>query len=245
MTQEERSQFGIQNREWLIRWTSSLSPEERVMAGLEQPLMGSGSSGPASMATSSNTDPNLVGIQEEPEQEVPAEAEPDGPEAMEVEEEVTLHHPTERDYRDIRLDESWEPSDDPPTAAPKAAPRRFQQAGSGGGKSEGGSEGGKGEGKGRDTVGVFITKFGQRYHLFESCQSLQTSILRSSPPCHRCAYCSEQSRLRRGEPIWCRGWGEIYHRNAPSPLPCSTGSEKKYDQCTLCSQELRRRGLNL
>ena len=245
MTQEERSQFGIQNREWLIRWMSSLSPEERVMAGLEQPLMGSGSSGPASMATSSNTDPNLGGIQEEPEQEVPAEAEPDGPEAMEVEEEVTLHHPTERDYRDIRLDESWEPSDDPPTAAPKAAPRRFQQAGSAGGKSEGGSEGGKGEGKGRDTVGVFITKFGQRYHLFESCQSLQTSILRSSPPCHRCAYCSEQSRLRRGEPIWCRGWGEIYHRNAPSPLPCSTGSEKKYDQCTLCSQELRRRGLNL
>ena len=114
-----------------------------------------------------------------------------------------------------------------------------------GGKSEGGSEGGKGESKGRDNVGVFITKFGQRYHLFESCQSLQTSILRSSPPCHRCAYCSEQSRLRRGEPIWCRGWGEIYHRNAPSPLPCSTGSEKKYDQCTLCSQELRRRGLNL
>ena len=100
------------------------------------------------MATSSNTDPNLAGIQEEPEQEVPAEVEPDGPGAMEVEEEETLHHPTERDYRDIRLDESWEPSHDPPTAAPKAAPRRFQRAGSGGGKSDGGSEGGKGESKG-------------------------------------------------------------------------------------------------
>ena len=239
MTQEERSQFGIQNREWLIRWMSSLSPEERVMAGLE-PLMGSGSSGPASMATSSNTDPNLAGVQEEPEQEIPAEAEPDGPEAMEVEEEETLHYPSQRGYRDIRLDESWEPSHDPPPPAPKAAPRRFQQAGSGGGKS-GGSEGGKEESKGRDNVGVFITTFGQRYHLFESCQSLQTSILRSSPPCHRCAYCSEQSRLRRGEPIWCRGWGEIYHRN-----DCLARlAARKSTTSVHFAPKSRRRGLNL
>ena len=55
---------------------------------------------------------------------VPAEAEPDVPEAMEVEEEETLHYPSQTDYRDIRLDESWEPSHDPPQAAPKAARRK-------------------------------------------------------------------------------------------------------------------------
>lgn len=30
MSAEERSQFGLQNREWLLRWLSSLMPEERV-----------------------------------------------------------------------------------------------------------------------------------------------------------------------------------------------------------------------
>lgn len=39
MTQEERAQFGLQNREWLLRWMASLSPEERAQAGLEQSLL--------------------------------------------------------------------------------------------------------------------------------------------------------------------------------------------------------------
>ena len=34
MTAEERSQFGLQNREWLLRWLSSLTPEERAQAGI-------------------------------------------------------------------------------------------------------------------------------------------------------------------------------------------------------------------
>ena len=121
MTPEERSQFGLQNREWLLRWFASLSPEERTQAGLDQPLLNSGSSNPTSQS-----DSTLAGIQEEPEQEVPAgdptvpvhQAPPVEPE---IHEEETLHHPSERDYRDIMMDEAWEPTPDPPRHGPSAA----------------------------------------------------------------------------------------------------------------------------
>lgn len=233
MTQEGRSQFGLQNREGLIRWMASLSPQERIMAGIEPPPpVSSGSSRPAPMDTAT-TDPNLTGIQEEPEQEVPADEEVEM--ATEVEGQETLYFPTERDYRDIRADESWEPTHSPGTssAAPKAFPKKFSAA------EVGLPEEGKGKGKNFKYMGVFITKFGQRYHVFRTCQTLTSSTLRSSPPCHKCAYTSEMSRVRRVEPLWSKGWGEVYYRNAPSPLPCSTGGERKYDICTLCERELR------
>ena len=125
MTPEERSQFGLQNREWLLRWFASLSPEERTQAGLDQPLLNSGSSNPTSQS-----DSTLAGIQEEPEQEVPA-GDPTVPaqQEPEIREEETLHHPSERDYRDIMMDEAWEPRHGPPQPAPKAGPNGFRGKG--------------------------------------------------------------------------------------------------------------------
>ena len=134
MTPEERSQFGLQNREWLLRWFASLSPEERTQAGLDQPLLNLGSSNPTSQS-----DSTLTGIQEEPEQEVPA-GDPTVPvqQAQQVEpetrEEETLHNPSERDYRDIMMDEAWDPTPDPSRhgpsqPAPKAGPKGFRGKG--------------------------------------------------------------------------------------------------------------------
>ena len=53
------------------------------------------------------------------------------------------------------------------------------------------------------------------------------------------------SRARRSQPLWCRGWGEAYHRDAPSPLPCATGGEKKHEICVMCAQELQNRGVKM
>lgn len=68
---------------------------------------------------------------------------------------------------------SWEPSQSPGTsgaAAPKAFPKKFSAA------DAGLPEGGKGEGKNLKDMGVFITKFGQRYHVFRTCQTLTASV---------------------------------------------------------------------
>ena len=150
MTPEERSQFGLQNREWLLRWFAPLSPEERTQAGLDQPLLNSGSSNPTSQS-----DSTLAGIQEEPEQEVPAgdptvPAQQASPAEPEVREEETLHHPSERDYLDIMMDEAWEPTPDPPRhgppqPAPKAGPKGFRDPPSG-------------DGRRFDGMGVFVTR---------------------------------------------------------------------------------------
>ena len=68
------------------------------------------------------------------------------------EEEETLYYPTERDYRDMRADEAWEPTEPQPSqAAPKAFPKAFQAAGP--------PPGHEGQGAGR--LGVYITKYGQ------------------------------------------------------------------------------------
>ena len=50
------------------------------------------------------------------------------------------------------------------------------------------------------------------------------------------------ARIRRGETIWSKGWGDPYHANSARPPSCATGSEKKYDPCIHCLQELRARG---
>ena len=240
MTPEERSQFGLQNREWLLRWFASLSPEERTQAGLDQPLLNSGSSNPTSQS-----DSTLAGIQEEPEQEVPAgdpivPVQQASPAEPEVREEETLHHPSERDYRDIMMDEAWEPTPDPPRhgppqPAPKAGPKGFR------GKGDPPS----GDGRRFDGMGVFITRFGQKYHAYSTCPTLSSSVLRESPPCHQYGFQEDMARIRRGETIWSKGWGDPYHANSARPPSCATGSEKKYDPCIHCLQELRARGWNL
>ena len=116
-------------------------------------------------------------IQEEPEQEVAAET--TLPAAEPAEEEETLHYPTERDYRDMRADESWEPSmvdasqPQPSQAAPKAFPRAFQADDNPAGRGDQGAE----------RLGVYITKYGQKYHVFRECQTLTSSLLRHQNQC--------------------------------------------------------------
>ena len=193
-----------------MSWMASLSIEERRHAGI--------------LASSS--------IQEEPEQEIPAEQATPMVEAPEEEE--TLYYPTERDYRDMRADEAWEPTEPQPSqAAPKAFPKAFQAAEP--------PPGHEGQGAGR--LGVYITKYGQKYHVFKECQTLTSSLLRASPPCHQCT--PDLNRIRRGDPIWCKGWGEIHHRGDLQRPGCTTLLDKKYDVCVLCAQEMRQQGLNL
>ena len=193
-----------------------------------------------------HSDVTLTGIQEEPEQEIPAgdhEVLPDvPPQEPPANDDETLHHPTERDYRDMMADEAWDPTPPQPRptgpseAAAKACPRAFQRdgeppIGDGGRRYQG--------------MGVYITKYGQKYHIFTSCPTLTSSVLRSSPPCHRCAFTIDMAHVRRGEHLWSRGWGEIYHVDAARPPACSTGAEKKYAPCVRCLQELRERELNM
>ena len=230
MTREQQIQWANTNREWLMRWASSLTVEERQQAGLtdlQEPLITSSSSAPSEVT--------LTGIQEEPEQEVPAEREVP---PIEPTEEETLHHPTERDYRDIQADEAWEPTDsagsDRPSMA-KAFPRPFQAAGDPAGN----------EGQDLHGLGVYITKYGQKYHVFMDCQTLTSSVLRASPPCHQCGVAVDMNRIRRGQPIWCRGWGEIYHRGDNQLPGCASIQDRKYSICVLCPQAMRDRGLGL
>ena len=59
----------------------------------------------------------MTGIQEEPEQEVPAEAEV----VAEMWGEDTLLYPSERDYRDIQSDQLWDPNPPPGHQGPLEA----------------------------------------------------------------------------------------------------------------------------
>lgn len=220
MTDQERSQFGLQNR-----WMASL---ERVQARRERPLISSSSSAPASMDTT-NTQVNLTGIQEEPEQEVPVEAEADIVAELEGEETLALYYPSEREMRADESCGSQVKHLDLQTQLPRLFQAKLNQLTQKVEKVM--------ERTTRTWVEVFITKFGNKYHVFRTCQTLTASTLRSSPPCHRCAYTSELGRVRQGEPLWSKG--------SITFALCLSDGKRKYEICTLCAQELRNRGLNL
>ena len=203
MPAEERSQFGLQN--WLLRWLSSLSPEKRAQAGV---LSNSSSSGPTSQPQS---DVTLTGTQEEPEQEIPA-GDHEGPSDAPPQDPQVVEDAT---------DEAWDPTPPmprptgPSEAAAKACPRAFQRdgeppIGDGGRRYQG--------------MGVYITKYGQKYHIFDSRPTLTSSVLRSSLP-----FIIHMADVRRGEQLWSRGWGEIYHVDA-APA-CAT--EEIWSLCPL------------
>ena len=104
----------------------------------------------------------------------------------------------------------------------------------------------KGQGKGEGEphlprgMGVFVTRFGARYHLFRDCQTLQNSMgVRQSPPCSECSFSMRMIYAARGEPLWCLGTGQKYHAESQMTRACSTGTETKYQICGWCQSRLR------
>ena len=93
-------------------------------------------------------------------------------------------------------------------------------------------------------MGVYITKFGEKYHVFRYCSTLSSLVLRNSPPRHQRGFTNDMSYVRRGELRWCCGRGKIYHSSSPNPRPCATGREKRCDICDLRSRT-EESGLNM
>ena len=101
-------------------------------------------------------------------------------------------------------------------------------------------------------TGVFITKYGQKYHVFRACPTLTSSVLRSSPPCDRCGFTIDMAAVRRGEPLWSRGWGEIYpdaasHLAVPqdprkSMAPVSAAFKSSVNGGSTCDERMKKKG---